>query len=184
MTLYALILFLHLTGAVLLFLAFGIEWTAVSFLGKSATAAEAQNWLRLGRLAPIVNGPALLLIILSGGYLASLTGAMKQGWIPATFIGIAIVVLLGVTINVPFLRKIRLTSAEDGEKLLPALRTKALPVSVRLRVFTALGIIYLMAAKLTFAQSMLVLLIALLGGLFFSIPVFTRKSQVLLRDQK
>lgn len=176
MTLYALILFLHLIGAVLLFLAFGIEWTAVSFLGKSSTPSEAQTWLRLGRLAPIVNGPALGLVILSGGYLASLTGAMKQGWIPATFLGIAVIVLLGITINVPFSRKIRLATSEGGEKLLSALRSKALPVSVRLRVFLALGIIFLMVGKLPFAKSMLALFAALVIGLLFSLPVLARKS--------
>src|SRR3981189_3312511 len=118
MTLYALILFLHLTGAVALFLAFGIEAAAFSFLGRASSPTEAQTWLRLGRLGPLINGPALGVVILSGGYLASLTGAMKQGWIPATFIGIAVVVLLGIAINVPFSRKIRLASSEGGEKLM------------------------------------------------------------------
>lgn len=175
MTLYALILFLHLTGAVALFLAFGVEWAAVSFLGGATTADETKTWLRLARLAPLINGPALLVVILTGGYLASLTGAMKQGWIPVTFLGIAAVVLLGVIINVSRLRAIRLSTSEGGEKLILALRNKALPVSVRLRVFLALGIVYLMAAKLPFGPSLLALFVALVIGLLISIPVLLRK---------
>ena len=175
MTPYALILFIHVTSALALFLAFGLEWAAISFLGRSSTPAEAQTWLRLARLAPLVNGPALGVSILSGGYLASLIGAMKQGWIPASILGIAVVMLLGFTINVPRARAIRLAIPKGGEALASALRNKLLPVSVRLRTFLALGIVFLMATKLPFGQSMLALAAAAAVGLLFSIPVITRK---------
>src|SRR5262249_20349191 len=161
MTLYALILFVHLTAAVTLFLAFGIEWAAISFLGKAKSPDEANTWLRLARLAPLINGPALLLAILSGGYLASLISAFKQGWIPGSFVGITVVALLGGAINAPKLRAIRLAIPEGGEKLFAALHSKALPISVRLRTFAALGIVFMMAAKLPFIQCMLVLLVGL-----------------------
>ena len=176
MTLYAFVLFVHITGALSLFLAFGLEWAAISFLGKSNTSQEAQTWLRLARLGPLVNGPALLLAILSGGYLASIISAFKQGWIPASFVGIAVVALLGGAINAPKMRAIRLAIPEGGEKLSAALRGKALPVSVRLRTFATLSIVFMMATKPPFAQCMLVLLAGLVVGLLFSIPVFSRKT--------
>ena len=176
MTLYTLILFIHVTGALSLFLAFGLEWAAISFLSRSNTSQEAQTWLRLARLGPLVNGPALLLAILSGGYLASIISAFKQGWIPASFVGITVVALLGGAINAPKMRAIRLAIPEGGEKLAAALRSKALPVSVRLRTFAALSIVFMMATKLPFAQCMFVLLAGLIVGLLFCIPVFSRKT--------
>jgi len=175
MTLYALILFVHLTAVLTLFLAFGIEWAAISFLSKATTSDEAAHWLRLAKLGPFINGPALLLAMLSGGYLASVISAFKQGWIPASFVGIAIVALLGGAINAPKMRAIRLAIPEGGNALTAALQTKALPVSVRLRTFTTLAIVFTMTAKLPFGQCMLALLGGLLLGLLFSIPVFTRK---------
>jgi hypothetical protein len=175
MTLYVLIIFIHITSALALFIAFGIEWTAIAFLARAATPAEAQTWLRLGKLAPLINGPALGVLILSGGYLASLTGAMKQGWIPASFLGIAVVMLFGAFINTPRMRAIRLALPAGGEKLSAALHTKLLPVSVRLRSFIALGIVFLMAAKLPFGQSMLALAGGAVLGFLFSIPVFASK---------
>ncbi len=175
MTLYSLILFVHLTGVVALFLAFGLEWAAISFLGKANSPAEAQTWLRLGRLGPLINGPALLLVILSGGYLASIINAFKQGWIPASFIGIAVVALLGGVINVPKMRAIRLTIPQGGDALSTALRTKLLPVSVRLRTFAALGIVFMMAAKLPLGPSLLALVAGLVVGLLVSVPALTRK---------
>ena len=176
MTVYALVLFLHLTSVVTLFLAFGIEWAAISFLGKATSPAEAQTWLRLGRLAPLINGPALLVVILSGGYLASIIRAFKQGWIPASFIGIAVVALLGAAINVPKMRAIRLAIPQGGDALSAALQTKLLPVSVRLRTFVALGIVFIMGAKLPLGPSVLALLGGLVVGLLLSLPVLLRKS--------
>lgn len=175
MTLYALILFVHLTGVVTLFLAFGIEWAAISFLRKANSPEEAQTWLRLGRLAPLVNGPALLVVILSGGYLASIISAFKQGWIPASFIGIAVVAALGGAINAPKMRAIRLAIPQGGAVLSAALRTKLLPVSVRLRTFATLGIVFMMAAKLPFCPSVLALVAGLVVGVLLSVPTLTRK---------
>ncbi len=176
MTLYALILFIHVTGAVALFLAFGLEWAAISFLGNSNSPQEAQQWLRLGRLAPLINGPALGVLILSGGYLAHLSGAMKQGWIPASLVGILVVGTLGGAINVPKMRAIHQAISEGGEKLSSALRNKSLPISVRLRTFAALGILLMMVAKGPFVQSMFILLGGLALGLLVCIPVFGRKA--------
>ena len=176
MTPHALVLFVHLTGAVSLFLAFGIEWAAISFLGKSTSPTEAQSWLRLARLGPLINGPALLVVILSGGYLASILSAFKQGWIPGSFVGIAVVALFGGAINAPKMRAIRLAIPEGGEKLAKALRSKALPISVRLRTFAALSIVFMMATKLPFVQCMVALLGGLVVGLLLCIPIFSRKS--------
>lgn len=178
MTLYNLVLFVHLTGVVALFLAFGIEWAAISFLGTAKSPEEAKQWLQLGRLAPLINGPALGVLILSGGYLAYLTGpgTMKQGWIIAALLGIVVVGALGGAINVPKMRAIRQATSESGEKLPVLLRGKALPISVRLRTFAALSIVLMMTAKLPLAQSLLVLLAGLVVGLFFCIPLFGRKT--------
>lgn len=176
MTLYSLVLFVHLTGTVTLFLAFGLEWAAISFLGKANSPAEAESWLRLGRAASLVNGPALLVAILSGGYLASLISAFKQGWIPASFIGIAVVALLGGAINAPRMRAIRLAIPKGGDALSVALRNKLPALSVRLRSFAALSIVFMMTVKLPFGRSMEALLAGLVLGLLVSIPVFMRKS--------
>jgi len=176
MTLHALLVFVHLTGAVSLFLAFGLEWAAISFLRTSGTPQEAETWLRLGRLAPLINGPALGVVILSGGYLASITGAMRQGWIPASLVGIVMIGLLGGIINVPKMRAIRLAIPAGGAKLSTALQNRLLPISVRLRTFLALGIVFMMITKQPFAECLLVLLGGLVLGLLLGIPALAQKA--------
>ncbi|MBS1842745.1 MAG: hypothetical protein JSS69_00625 [Acidobacteria bacterium] len=176
MSAHNLTIFIHISSALILFFAFGIEWAAVSFLGKAQNAEEAGHWLRLAKLAPIVNGPALLVAILSGAYLASLNSAFKQGWVSASFIGIAIVAAIGGAINVPKLRAIRAAIPNGGPSLAAALQTRALPVSVRLRTFTTLAIVFTMVTKPPFGRSLLELFAGLIIGFLLSIPALTRNK--------
>jgi hypothetical protein len=179
MTLYSIILFIHILSALALFIGFGLEWTAVSLLRRSTNPEQARAWLRVYRVSPPISGPALLVLLLSGGYLAYLSGLMKQGWIPATFVGIAIVVLLGAFLNVPRLRAIRNALPPGNDPLSPAaiahLNSPVLATSVRLRTMLALGIVFLMATQQPFGVSMLVFACAAAVGLFFSIPSWLRK---------
>ena len=66
-----------------LFIGYGLEWAASTLLRRSATGDQARAWLRIYRLSLPISGPGFLLLIFTGGYLASLTGVMKQGWISA-----------------------------------------------------------------------------------------------------
>jgi len=176
MNLYTIVLFIHLVSALALFIGFGLEWTAVSLLRRSTNAEQARAWLRVYRVSPPVSGPALLVLLLSGGYLSYLSGLMKQGWIPATFVGIAIIVLLGAVLNVPRLRAIR-NALPAGNEPLPAaatarLNNPVLATSVRVRSMLALGIVFLMATKQGFGVSMIVFGCAAVLGLLLAIPVW------------
>ena len=90
MNYYALALYSHFLGLVALFVGYGLEWTASSKLRRAATADEARTWLGLYRGSLPLSGPGLLLLILSGGYLASLTGSMRQGWMSASLLAIVL----------------------------------------------------------------------------------------------
>lgn len=180
MTMYSITLFVHLISALALFIGLGLEWTSSALLRRSANAEQARSWLRVYRVSSPVSGPALLLLILSGGYLADLIGVMKQGWIPATFIAIAAAIALGVAVNVPKLGKIRKTLPAGNEELSPELRrllrSGLLATSVRLRISIAAGIVFLMATKLPFGSAMIALGCAVLFGLLISIPAWRAKS--------
>ena len=100
---------------------------------------------------------------------------MRQGWIPASLVGILVVGALGGMINVPKMRAIRQAIPEAGERLSSALHNKLLPVSVRPRTFAALSIVLMMVTKLPFWPSLLTLLGGLVLGLLVCSPVFARK---------
>src|ERR1700740_3533375 len=83
MTPYSIALYFHFLGLIGLFVGYGLEWTASSLLRRSTSAEQARAWLRIYRFSLPISGPGLLVLIVSGGYLASVTGAMKQGGISA-----------------------------------------------------------------------------------------------------
>lgn len=180
MTVYTLVLYSHLLGALALFIGFGIEWTASALFRKASSTEQVRAWLRVFKVSPPLFGAGLLVLLVSGGYLASLTGAMKQGWIPATLIAIGAALLLGLALVLPRMRRIRTALPSLNEPVSTELRARLsdplLHTAVRTRFFVAAGIVYLMAAKLPFSPSMIALTAALIVGLLFSAPAWRRPA--------
>ena len=180
MTIFSVVLFLHLLGAVSLFIAYGIEWTASALFRNAATTEQARSWLRVFKVSPPLSGVGLGVVLLSGGYLASLSGAMKQGWIPATLIAIFVALVLGFALILPRMKRIPAALPSGNEPVSAQLRERlsdpVLLSAIRIRVLLAAGIVYLMAAKTPFTPSLIALAIALGAGLLLSLPVMRRAS--------
>src|SRR5215467_4040675 len=101
MTLFIFVVFLHLLGALALFIAYGIEWTASSLFRNATSTEQVRAWLRVFKVSPPLSGAGMAVLLLSGGHLAALSGTMRQGWILATLVGIAFVLLLGFALILP-----------------------------------------------------------------------------------
>ncbi len=95
MNVYALVLFLHFLGMAALFIGYGLELTASGLLRGAATGDQARAWLRIYRVSLPVSGPALALLILSGGFLGAVTGLSKEGWVLVSFAGILVALFIG-----------------------------------------------------------------------------------------
>ena len=180
MTVYTIVLYCHLLGALALFIGYGIEWTASALFRKASSTEQVRAWLSVFRVSPPLAGAGLGVLIISGGYLASLSGAMKQGWIPATLAAIGVALLLGIALIMPRMRAIKKSLPSPNEPVSAELRTcladPILHTAVRVRVLLAAGMVYLMVAKMPFAPSLTALLAALVLGFLFSIPVWRRPS--------
>ena len=151
MTSYAIGLFIHFLGMVGLFVGYGLEWAASSLLRRSTTSDHVRSWLRIYRLSLPISGPGLLILILTGGYLASVTGSMKQGWIEAALVGIAFALGIGFVFILPRMKALRAALPESDAPLSEKGRTLVqdpmIVTVIRVRVVLALGIVYLMTAK-------------------------------------
>jgi hypothetical protein len=163
-----------------LFVGYGLEWIVSSLLRRAITAEQARAWLRVYRFSLPVSGPALLLLIVTGGYLASkISGGMGAPWISATLVGIVIALGIGFSLILPRIRAIRNSLPEGAGALTPTatanLQNAMLPTLVRVRAMLALGIVYLMTVKpMTVAGAFGGLIIAMAIGVVFSLPTFTR----------
>jgi Predicted integral membrane protein (DUF2269) len=176
---YALALYAHFLGLIGLFVGYGLEWTASSLLRRSAAADEARSHLRIYRLSLPISGPALLLLILSGGYLAALTGSMKLGWMSASLLAIVLAVLVGFALLMPRMKRIR-AALPEGSAVLPAaalvrVQDPLIVTLIRVRFFLALGIVYLMTVKpQAFSTSLFVLLAAVVVGALCAVSSWTK----------
>jgi hypothetical protein len=181
MTNYSLALFIHFVGLVMLFVGYGLEWIVSAFLRGATTTDQVRAWLRVYRTSLPVSGPGLLVLILSGGYLAQVTGAMKNGWMSASFIAIFLALVIGFMFILPRIKAIR-GALPEGSAALPAnatalLSAPGLPTLIRVRVMLALGIVFLMTVKPdTFASSLLVFGAAIALGLLASAPTFAKQK--------
>jgi hypothetical protein len=184
---FSIVLFLHLAGALALFIAYGIEWTASSLFRNANSIEQLRAWLRVFKVSPPLSGIGLGVVLLSGGYLASLTGAMKQGWIPATLLAIFLALAVGFAMILPRMKRIRdalpagtagTTGAIGSEPLSAPLRAQisdpVLLTAIRVRFLIAIGIVYLMAAKIPFLPSLIALVIAIAIGIVLSISTWSR----------
>jgi len=181
MTNYSIALFFHFLGLAMLFIGYGLEWIVSAFLRGATTTDQVRAWLRVYRTSLPVSGPGLLVLILSGAYLAQVTDAMRNGWLSASFIAIVFALGIGFVFMLPRVKAIR-GSLPEGSAALPAnatalLRAPGLPTLIRVRAMLALGIVYLMTVKpANLASSMLALGVAIVLGLLASAPAFSKSN--------
>ena len=178
---YMLALFFHFLGLVGLFVGYGLEWIVSALLRTATTTDHVRAWLRVYRTSLPISGPGLLILILSGGYLASLSGAMKEGWIWASLFAILFALGIGFVFILPRVRAIR-GALPEGSGALPAnvielLHTPAIPTLIRVRGLLALGIVYLMTVKPgSLVASLIVLAVAIGLGVVASAGTFGKKA--------
>ena len=182
MTAYAIALLCHFIGMVGLFVGYGLEWTASSLLRRATTSDQARFALGLYRLSMPLSGPGLLILILSGGYLASLTGGMRQGWISGALLGIVVALGIGFVFVLPRIRTIRAAIPEGSTPLAASALTRVnhpmVVTMIRVRFMLALGIVALMTSKpQLLTTALFVLLGAILIGLLCAATVWTKSPQ-------
>ena len=176
---YLIVLFLHFGGMAALFIGYGLEWTASTLLRGATTAGEARSWLRIYRASLPVSGPGLLLLILTGFYMAGVNNMTKEGWVIATLIGIVLALVIGFGMLLPRFKKLRAglpaegTAALGGEAL-SLVKDPVIPTLIRIRTMLAIGIVYLMTAKTPLVASLVVLLATIGLGVILAAPAWSR----------
>lgn len=140
MTLYSIALFLHIVGALLLFVTLTVEGVALRLLHRAATSEVAQGAGTLLRLNRIV-GPLSALGVLIPGLYMSATSWGLVGWIVVALVSWVLIAVLGAV------NGIRILALERSQALLTGIRNPMYMTSWLTRVGIALGVVFLMAVK-------------------------------------
>ena len=150
MNVYSIVLFLHIVGALGLFVALGIELLTLSRLRAAGTADQAREWLSALGSIRVIGPIALVTILLPGLYMAA-TSTGWQGWNVAALGAMVVMAALGAASNAARMPGIG-RSIGPVRGPLPAearllLRDTFLWSSVLVRVGIALGIVLNMTVK-------------------------------------
>ena len=178
MTLYALILFSHIVGAFFLFAGLALEWAAVSYLRKNPARVQADASLQFAGLAPRLYGPALGVILLSGGYLGSKIDGFRQRWVLVSLVTLFFNGIIGQAFTAPRLRALLNTFEEKSRDTSAAYQNRRhdpiLLASVRLRIALVLGVVLLMVSKLNLRLSLVTMACAAALGILVALPAWRR----------
>src|SRR2546430_4645808 len=93
MTLYSLVLFLHVAAALALASALSIDALILFQLHRATTSTAAHPWLNLWSAVPRIAGSSGLLLLLSGGYLTDRMSAWSLAW---PRVALAALILTGI----------------------------------------------------------------------------------------
>jgi hypothetical protein len=167
MSAYSIALFLHLVGVLALFAGIGLEQVGLRQLRKAGSVAQVREWMTLMRGRRRIDGPAALIILVSGGYLMG-HGAGYHAWVAAGLVGMVAMAVLGAGVGRPrFVAIGRAISATDGpvpSTLCERIEDPVLRLSAATRFALGIGVVFDMVVKPSAVGAAVVLIVALAIG--------------------
>jgi hypothetical protein len=156
MSLYSIALFLHVVGAMLLFVTLTVEGIALRQLHLAATPEATQGAAML-RLNRIVGPLSALGVLIPGLYMT----ATSWGWVAWIVVALASWVLVAVLGAV---NGIRILAMQRTQTLLTGIRNPLFLISWLTRVGLALGVVFLMTVKPGAVEAVFAILILAAAG--------------------
>jgi hypothetical protein len=157
MALYSIALFLHIVGALLLFVTLAVEGVALGQLRLARTAEAARGAAALLKVNRIVGPVSALAVLIPGLYMTATT----WGWVAWIVVALASWVLIAV---LGALNGIRILALERSQALLSGSKNPIFVISWSTRVGIAVGVVFLMSVKPGAVAAALTILIAAVAG--------------------
>jgi hypothetical protein len=176
MTLYSVLLFLHVVSAMGAFAALSLEAVALVPLRRATTANEARPWIEFLPGLPALAIGSLVLLLLSGIFMTAQMAGWTLAW-PSVAMGALILIGPLGAVTGRRMRAIRVACTAnhpiDGG-LVGKLRDPFLKFSMNIRIALVLGIVLLMTAKPKLRESLGVVLSSLFLGFVSTVLLWRR----------
>jgi len=183
MNIYSTTLFLHIVGALGLFVALGLEWTGLSQLRSVMTLEQVRPWMGILRNVRKVGFVSMMTTVITGIYMMVTVWAGAP-WLIVTVGSLVLMIVLAQAITAPRMSTIGKALVAEKAPSSPILSALAndplLSISIQTRVAIALGIIVLKIAKPELGESILTIAIATVLGCASVFPtgrLFGRRPQ-------
>ncbi len=170
MTIYTIVLFFHVSGAIGYFISMGIWLFGLSSLRRAQRVEQVRALTHLvGRLGPLF-GISVLLILATGLFMAITAWSLLTGWTLVALISLILIAPLGTAFIEPRRRAIDRLAQEAPDGQLPQSLERRTHDPVLLTALQAvtillLGIVFLMTNKPSLIGSLIVMAVALVLGL-------------------
>jgi hypothetical protein len=175
---YAMILFVHIAGALGFFVALGVEWISVRQLRAATMAEPVREWMRVATGVRRL-GMASMLALLASGFSMMAIAQIGGAWLIVAFWSLILLAVLAVTLSFRRMRAITRAMATDSRAvsadLRALLRHPLLWIAIQIRVAIALGIVFLMTVKPDLVGSLLTIGVATVLGLVLALPILDRE---------
>ncbi len=176
---YSIALFLHIVGALGMFVALGLEWTGLRQIRSAVTPVQVREWM------VILNGVrksgfvSMATAVITGLYMM-LTAWGGVAWLSVSLGALVLVIALSQVLTAPRMAAIERTLATGKGPISAAFHGLAIHpllwISIQTRVAIALGIVFLKIAKPNWGGSLLIIGVAIVLGLASTLP-FPRRER-------
>lgn len=187
MSIYTIVLFLHVSGAIGYFISMGVWLFGLVGLRRAQRVEQVRSLSNLIGMTGPIFGISVLFILAAGLYMAITAWSLQTGWIAVALITLVLMAPFGTAIIEPRRRALsRLANeAPDGplpETLKQRIHDPVLGTALLTLTTLLFGIVFLMTTKPSLPGSLIVMAIALalglVSGLFFSRPARSQVQRV------
>ena len=171
MRLYDVALFVHLLGVITLFIAFGILQRAGAQARHAETVGELRLWLHFLETTNNLFPAAFILILLAGLYMTADVWTFTTSWIVVALASVAVMILVGTVVVGRSLRDLTASVAGAGDgpvssELRASITQARLWTVMSALNAVALGVVWLMATKPGWVESIaVVVVLGVLGAI-------------------
>lgn len=174
--LHLVLLFLHVTSAMVIVAGFGIEGFLLQQLRAARGTADARVALGNSRYVQLVTGIGLGAALVTGIYLAAVYWHWRGAWMGMAFLSILLLAVVGgIMTGRPTARLLRSGAEALGDTDLPSVQ-RVIGMSYMIRVGLFLGIVFLMTTKpVSGPSALLVVLVSGALGFLAGLPTVGRR---------
>jgi hypothetical protein len=169
MSIYTIVLFFHVSGAMGYFVGMGTWLFCLAALRRAQRVEQVRALTNLaGRLGPLF-GISVLLILATGLYMAITAWGLQTGWIAVALVSLILIAPLGTAFIEPRRRAIARLAREAPDGPLPraleqSIHDPILLTALQTVIILLLGIVFLMTNKPSPTTSLIVMAVALVLG--------------------
>lgn len=186
MNLYTIMLFIHVSGAICLFIGFGIWLFGIVRVARASHVEQVRTLAGLMLMVRLVVPASALLVIAAGLTMALTAWGLQTGWIAVSLGSLAIIGPMGTWVIDPKVRAIAALAHTLPDGPLPAalavrIHDSVLRLTMHMLIAMLFGIIFLMTIKPALTSAIGAMVVSALLGLASGVP-FVRTEPVAQSD--